>query len=44
MATEEIVRDAMVAELHRYFLDDHVSVAETQRRLGTIARTFTPSR
>jgi glucose/mannose transport system substrate-binding protein len=44
MATEEIVRDAMVAEVHRYFLDDHVSVAETQRRLGTIARTFTPTR
>jgi glucose/mannose transport system substrate-binding protein len=41
MATEEIVRDAMVAELHRFFLDDSVTVADTQRRLGTIARTLT---
>ncbi|WP_082616600.1 ABC transporter substrate-binding protein [Massilia sp. Root418] len=44
MATEEIVRDAIVAEVHRYFLDDNVSVADTQRRLGTIARTFTKTR
>ncbi|MES2264382.1 MAG: ABC transporter substrate-binding protein [Pseudomonadota bacterium] len=44
MATDEIVRDAMVAEVHRYFLDDNVTVADTQRRLGTIARTFTKTR
>ena len=41
MATDEIVRDAMVEELHRFFLDDSLSVAETQRRLSAIARTFT---
>lgn len=41
MATDEIVRDAMVAELHRYFLDDGVTVADTQRRLAAIARTYT---
>jgi glucose/mannose transport system substrate-binding protein len=41
MATDEIVRDAMVAELHRYFLDDGVSVADIQRRLAAIARTYT---
>ncbi|HJU99967.1 MAG TPA: ABC transporter substrate-binding protein [Burkholderiaceae bacterium] len=41
MATDEIVRDAMVAELHRYFLDDGASVADTQRRLAAIARTYT---
>ena len=41
MATDEIVRDAMVEELHRYFLNDQLPVAEMQRRLGTIARTFT---
>jgi glucose/mannose transport system substrate-binding protein len=41
MATDEIVRDAMVAEVHRFFIDDGVSIAETQRRLGTVARTFT---
>lgn len=44
MATEEIVRDAIVAEVHRYFLDDNVTVADTQRRLGTIARTFIKTR
>ncbi|GAB2863795.1 ABC transporter substrate-binding protein [Pseudoduganella ginsengisoli] len=41
MATDETVRDAIVAEVHRYFLDDHVSVADAQRRLGAIARTYT---
>lgn len=41
MATDEIVRDAMVAELHRFFLDDGVTVADAQRRLAAIARTFT---
>jgi len=40
MATDEIVRDAIVAEVHRFFLDDSVTVADTQRRLGTIASTF----
>ncbi|WP_256080153.1 ABC transporter substrate-binding protein [Massilia sp. YIM B04103] len=44
MATEEIVRDAMVSEVHRFFLDDNVTVADAQRRLGTIARTFTKNR
>ena len=39
MSTDETVRDAIVAEVHRFFLDDSVTVAETQRRLGTIART-----
>lgn len=41
MATDEIVRDAMVAEVHRFFLEDDSPVAETQRRLGAIARTYT---
>jgi glucose/mannose transport system substrate-binding protein len=41
MATDEIVRDAMVAEVHRFFIDDGVSIADAQRRLGTVARTFT---
>ncbi|NRR34216.1 carbohydrate ABC transporter substrate-binding protein [Oxalobacteraceae bacterium] len=40
MATDEIVRDAIVAEVHRFFLDDGISVADTQRRLGNIARSF----
>lgn len=41
MATDEIVRDAMVAELHRYFLDDGMTVADIQHRLAAIARTYT---
>jgi glucose/mannose transport system substrate-binding protein len=40
MATDEIVRDAIVAEVHRFFLDDSIDVADTERRLGTIAHTF----
>lgn len=38
MATDETARDAMVAELHRFFLNERVSVADTQRRLGVIGR------
>lgn len=44
MATDEIVRDAIVAEVHRFFLDDSVTVADAQRRLGTIASTFTKTK
>jgi glucose/mannose transport system substrate-binding protein len=44
MAADEIVRDGMVAEIHRFFLDDKVSVADTQRRLATIARSPVKSR
>lgn len=44
MAADEIVRDGMVAVVHRFFLDDKVTVAETQRRLGAIARSPTNSR
>lgn len=38
MATDETARDALVAELHRFFLNERVSVADTQRRLGVIGR------
>jgi len=44
MAADEIVRDGMVAVVHRFFLDDKVTVAETQRRLGAIARSPTNNR
>lgn len=37
MATDEMTRDAMVAAVHRFFVDDTISVAEAQRRLGLIA-------
>jgi glucose/mannose transport system substrate-binding protein len=44
MAADEIVRDGMVAEIHRFFLDDKVTVAETQHRLAAIARSPVKSR
>jgi glucose/mannose transport system substrate-binding protein len=40
MATDEISKDAIIAEVVRFFLDEQVSVAETQRRLGAMARTL----
>ena len=40
MAADEESRDAIIAELHRYYVDDSVSPAETQRRLGGILRTL----
>jgi glucose/mannose transport system substrate-binding protein len=39
MALDEIVRDAIVAEVHRFFLDDGIAVADSVRRLGAIGRT-----
>lgn len=39
MAADEIVREATVTEVHRFFLDDKALPADTQRRLGAIART-----
>lgn len=40
MAADEESRDAIIAEVHRYFMDDAVSAADTQRRLAAILRTF----
>ena len=40
MAADEASRDAIIAEVHRFFLDDRVSVAEAQRRLGAMFRLF----
>lgn len=39
MAADETTKDAIVAEVRRYFLDDQISEADTQRRLAAIART-----
>jgi len=39
MATDETTKDAIVAEVRRYFMDDKMSEIETQRRLAAIART-----
>jgi glucose/mannose transport system substrate-binding protein len=40
MATDESSRDAIIAVIHRYFIDDTVSAAETQKRLAAMFRTF----
>ncbi|MBY0557684.1 MAG: ABC transporter substrate-binding protein [Burkholderiaceae bacterium] len=40
MATEETSRDAIIAEIHRFFLDDKATPAEAQRRLGALFRLF----
>ncbi|MCX7219638.1 MAG: extracellular solute-binding protein, partial [Burkholderiales bacterium] len=43
MATDESSRDAIIAVIHRYFMDDSTPAAETQKRLAAIFRTFTQS-
>lgn len=40
MATDEASKDAIVAEIHRYFVDDAVTPAEAQRRLAAIFRAL----
>jgi glucose/mannose transport system substrate-binding protein len=40
MAADEESRDAIIAELRRYYMDDSVTPADTQRRLGGILRTL----
>lgn len=40
MATDESSRDAIIAVIHRYFMDDSVTPAETQKRLAAIFRTL----
>ena len=40
MATDETTKDAIVAEVRRFFMDDQITEAEAQRRLATVARTL----
>jgi glucose/mannose transport system substrate-binding protein len=40
MAIDEASRDAIIAEVHRYFLDDQAPVAVAQRRLAALFRLF----
>lgn len=44
MATDEISRDAFIAEVHRFFMDDQLTVEDTQHRLGAILRALTRNR
>ncbi len=40
MAADEESRDAIIAEIHRFFVDDAVTPVQVQRRLAAILRTF----
>lgn len=40
MATDETTKDAIVAEVRRFFINDQISEAEAQRRLASIARAL----
>ena len=40
MAADEESRDAIIAEVHRYFMNDAVTPADVQRRLSAVLRTL----
>ncbi|HSC80294.1 MAG TPA: ABC transporter substrate-binding protein [Chitinolyticbacter sp.] len=40
MATDEAMKDAIMAQVYRYFVDDQVAATEVQRRLATIVRAL----
>ena len=44
MAGEEELRDALIVELHRFFMDDAITVEDTQRRMASASRAFTRTR
>jgi glucose/mannose transport system substrate-binding protein len=40
IAGGEVMRDALSGEVHRFFMDDSVTVQDTQRRLAAVSRAF----
>ncbi|MBY0573730.1 MAG: ABC transporter substrate-binding protein [Undibacterium sp.] len=40
MANDEQSRDAIIAEIHRFFLNDSIKTEDVQRRLAALFRTF----
>lgn len=40
MAADETAKDAIVAEVHRYFVDDKMGESDIQRKLASIARSL----
>jgi glucose/mannose transport system substrate-binding protein len=40
MATDETTKDAIIAEVHAYFMDDKITAEDAQHRLGTIVRAL----
>ena len=39
MATDEEGRDVIIALIHKFFMDDSVTPADTQKRLADLFRT-----
>ncbi|KAF1046031.1 MAG: putative sugar-binding periplasmic protein [Herbaspirillum frisingense] len=44
MATDETTKDAIVAEVQRFFIDRQITEEQTQKRLAAIARTLSRNR
>ncbi|WP_051711207.1 ABC transporter substrate-binding protein [Andreprevotia chitinilytica] len=40
MASNEQLKDAISAQIHRYFLDDTIAISETQRRIAALVRAL----
>ncbi|MBY0444989.1 MAG: carbohydrate ABC transporter substrate-binding protein, partial [Burkholderiales bacterium] len=40
MASDETVKDAIVAQVHRYFMDTQMPTSEVQRRMAGIVRAL----
>ncbi|MDC8758250.1 ABC transporter substrate-binding protein [Janthinobacterium sp. hw3] len=40
MATDETSKDAIIAEVRRYFIDDRISAADSQRRIGAMMQAL----
>ena len=44
MASDDAFKDGIIAEIHHFFMDDHLPVAKTRLRLAEIARAMRPFR
>ena len=40
MASDEASKDAIIAEIHRFFIDDSITAEHTQKKLAAIARAL----
>jgi glucose/mannose transport system substrate-binding protein len=40
MATDDISKDAIIAEIVRFFMDDTITIEDTQHRLASIVRSL----
>jgi len=43
MATDEVSKDAIIAEVQRYFMDEQISAADAQKRLAAMVRALSPN-